>query len=109
MPVESPSRDVDSAVELLEHVGATQLLATVHQPSVTQGDSTGRSNGEGGKRAVVSSAPDIGGFRGRRRRRELPPWLMYAQLREGRQGRDLDRENSLAPCRPPWLGPCDFL
>jgi hypothetical protein len=31
VPVEGPSRDLDSAVELLEHVGGTQLLTTVHQ------------------------------------------------------------------------------
>jgi hypothetical protein len=39
----------DSAVELLEHVGGTQLLATVPQPPVTHGDrSNGRTVGEGG-------------------------------------------------------------
>jgi hypothetical protein len=38
VPVAGPSRDFDSAVELLEHVGGTPLLATVHQSSVTQGD-----------------------------------------------------------------------
>jgi hypothetical protein len=54
---------------------------------------------------VVSFRSDIGGFRGIGRRRELPPWLMYAQLRAERQGRDPDRENSL----PPWVGPCDLL
>jgi hypothetical protein len=29
---------------------------------------------------VVSSAPDIGGFWDGGKRRELPPWPMYAQL-----------------------------
>jgi hypothetical protein len=57
---------------------------------------------------VVSSRPDIGGFRGIGRRRELPPWLMYAQLRAGRQGRDPDRENSLPPWLPPWVVPVTF-
>jgi hypothetical protein len=35
VPVEGLSRDLDFAVELLEHVGETQLLATVHQLPVT--------------------------------------------------------------------------
>jgi hypothetical protein len=58
---------------------------------------------------VVSSGPEIGGFRAIGKRRELPPWPMDAQLRAGRQGRDPDRENSLPPFRRPWLGPYDFL
>jgi len=44
VPGEDPSRDVDSAVELLEHVGGTQLLA--HRPSAISYSrwSTRRSN-----------------------------------------------------------------
>jgi hypothetical protein len=37
-------------------------------------------------RAVVSSAPEIGSFRGMRKWRELPPCLVFVQLRVGRQG-----------------------
>jgi hypothetical protein len=33
LPIDTPS--LDSALELLEHVGGTQLLATLHQPPVT--------------------------------------------------------------------------
>jgi hypothetical protein len=50
---------------------------------------------------VVSSRPEIGGFRGIGKGGELPPSPMYAQLRAGRQGRDPDRENSLPPSPPP--------
>jgi len=64
--VEGPSRDLDSAVELLEHVGATQLLATVHQPSVTQGDRPdGRTVREGG--APWCRLDRISGFPGHRK------------------------------------------
>jgi hypothetical protein len=46
----------DSAVELLEHVGGTQLLATVPQPPVTHGDrQNGRTVGREGRRGVVSA------------------------------------------------------
>lgn len=38
LPVDTPSRHFDSALELLEHVGGTQLLAALHQPAVTQGN-----------------------------------------------------------------------
>jgi hypothetical protein len=66
----------DSAVELLEHVGGTQLLATVPQPPVTRGDrQNGRTVGREGRRGVVS----------------------IGRLRAGRQGRDPGRENSLPP------------
>jgi hypothetical protein len=37
-------------------------------------------------RAVVSSTPEIGGFRGMGKWRELPPCLVFMQLRVGRQG-----------------------
>jgi hypothetical protein len=35
---------------------------------------------------VVSSAPEIGSFRGMGTWRELPPCLVFGQLRVGRQG-----------------------
>ena len=57
----------------------------------------------------MSSRPEIGGFRGTTKRRELPPFLVLVQLRAGRYGRDLGRENSLPPLLPPWIGPCDSL
>ncbi len=83
-------------LELLEHVGGTQLLATVHQLPVTHGDRQGLTS-EGGRRAVVSSRPEIGGFRGIRKWRELPPCPVLVQLRAGRQAGDPGRENSLPP------------
>jgi hypothetical protein len=49
---------------------------------------------------MVSSRPETGGFRGIGKRRELPPWPMYAQLRAGRQGRD---QTGRTPCLPPRL------
>ena len=51
----------------------------------------------------MSSAPEIGGFWDVGKRRELPPWPMYAQLKAGRRGRDPDRENSLPPFLPDWV------
>jgi hypothetical protein len=49
-------------------------------------------------------SPRNQGFSGRSGNRWLPPWPVSAQLRQGRQGRDANRENSL----PPRLGPCDY-
>jgi hypothetical protein len=73
LPLDSPSRHLDSALELLVHVGGTQLLATVHQPPVTHGDrQDGRTVSEGGAPGV-SSRPENRGHRSNRQRRELPP------------------------------------
>jgi hypothetical protein len=96
-PLTIPSSHLDSALEVLEHVGGRQPLATFHQPVVTQGNRwDGRTRREGG-------APwrrldrKTGGFRGKRKRREPPPSPGSAQFRAGRQGRDPGRENSLPP------------
>jgi hypothetical protein len=59
LSLDSPSRHLDSALELLEHVAGTQLLATVHHHQLRTVIDR-RSNSEGGRRAVVSSRPETG-------------------------------------------------
>jgi hypothetical protein len=91
-----------STLELLEHVGGTRLVATIHWLPVTQRDRPyGRTGREGGRRAVVSSAPEIGSLWSMGKWRELPPCLVSVQLRAGRQGQGPGRENSLTPSLPP--------
>jgi hypothetical protein len=89
------------SLELLEHVGGTQLLVTVPQPLVTHGDrQDGRTMREGGapwcrldRKSGVSGACASGG--------SCLPDQGSAKLRVGRQGGDPYRENSLPPSPPP--------
>ena len=102
--VEGPSRDVDPAVELLEHVGGTQLVAAVHQSSVTQGDRPdGRTVREGGapwcrldrKSGVSGASGSAGSY--------LPGRCMRSSGRGGKAGTRTGRTPCLPVCLPEWV------
>jgi hypothetical protein len=96
-----------SRSNVLAHVGRTQLRAAAPHGMVTRRERQGGR--EGGRDVPMSSPPGNQEFSGAWGSWWLPPWPVSAQLRVGRQGREADRENSLPPRPPPWLGPCNSL
>lgn len=73
LPVNAPSRDVDSRCRHRWSTSAERSSRSGLSAASYATRSTRRSNNEGGRRPVMSRPPEIGGFRGREKRRELPP------------------------------------